>query len=155
MTGRMSFPSPAKSRLILSRRIRLWQLDPSDLDTPLPFKTCFSFHTGHTANIFNAQFLSQSLDVLATCAGDEQVRIFDLSRVTSLASSSNPSQTKRSFPSTNLPCERVLSCHRGPVKRISTEETNRHFLTVAEVRFHGSLLCRAYLVRSGRYSSPT
>jgi WD40 repeat protein len=119
-----------------SCRVRLWQLDATDLTTPLPFKTCISFQTGHTANIFNAQFLSSSTDILATCAGDEEVRVFDLSRVTgidaTLANTRLP-QRKRN-DSTVLGCERVIRCHEGPVKRISTEESNHHFLTVSEAR---------------------
>jgi WD repeat-containing protein 42A len=40
--------------------VRLWKMDLSDTAQEYPFVCCSVIHTGHTANIFNAQLLPYS-----------------------------------------------------------------------------------------------
>ncbi len=74
--------------------------------------------------------------MFATCARDSQVRVFDTNRI----SNGDPGLKKTSYRGlwddsmSNFACIKVLRCHNDAVKRITTEESDAHFLTVAEVR---------------------
>ncbi|RUS24666.1 hypothetical protein BC938DRAFT_473256 [Jimgerdemannia flammicorona] len=71
--------------------------------------------SGHRANIFSAKFLPCTSDaVAASCAGDSEVRVFDVSR--------SASRLLREGEGSHL--RRVYTCHRDRVKRIALEEGN-------------------------------
>ncbi|KAH8118555.1 WD40 repeat-like protein [Phellopilus nigrolimitatus] len=108
------------------RTLRLWRLDPSDTSTPYPYKQSSVIHTGHTANIFNAQVLPWSSRI-ASVAGDREVRVFDVERALTTVG-----QGPELHFSERDTCIRVLKCHSGRTKRIVTEESSDTFLTVAE-----------------------
>ncbi|KAI9788309.1 MAG: hypothetical protein M1816_006995 [Peltula sp. TS41687] len=114
--------------------------------TTAPFKLTTSISTGHTANIFSVKFMPHSDDrILVTCAGDGDVRVFDV-EYSGSGSSSIPSDQayagrRRGFNTvyngvhflgesdTNA---RVYRSHSDPVKRIVTESSPHLFLTCSE-----------------------
>ncbi|KZS97694.1 WD40 repeat-like protein [Sistotremastrum niveocremeum HHB9708] len=113
--------------------IRLWRIDEQEHTTEFPFTTRACLRTGHTANIFNVQFLANSSKV-ATCAGDNQIRVFDINRIPESTDKSN--ETVHPYSSA---CLSVLRCHTARVKRLTAESSPDHFLSVAEdgtVRLH-------------------
>ncbi|KAF8339108.1 WD40-repeat-containing domain protein [Cantharellus anzutake] len=69
-------------------------------------------------NVFSAHFLPNSARI-ATCAGDRQVRLFDVRRGSG-------------HHHTSEACIKVLRCHRGRVKRVVPQEGPDYFLTVSE-----------------------
>lgn len=102
--------------------------------------------TGHSANIFSVKFMPHSNDgTLVTCAGDSEVRVFDIdysSRpsiplVGSIRSSSGSAKFNSSYKGvrylgygdTNA---RVYRSHADRVKRIVTESSPFLFLTCSE-----------------------
>lgn len=101
-------------------------MDYADFSTDYPFKCDSVIHTGHRANIFNAQMLPFSSRI-ATVAGDNQVRIFDIGSANALSSGSE------TVHATQDACVRVIRCHSKRTKRIVVEESSDIFLTVAEV----------------------
>ncbi|KAL6299681.1 WD40 repeat-like protein [Sparassis latifolia] len=106
--------------------VRLWRIDPSDSSREYPFVCNAVIHTGHRANIFNAQMLPNSSRI-ATVAGDGQVRISDAGSAVGQPSLGN--ETELTTRQANI---RILRCHSGRVKRIVTEESPDLFLTVSE-----------------------
>lgn len=57
--------------------LNIWAYNPSDLARPFTLNTSVS--TGHHANIFSVKFMPHSGDrTVVTCAGDSEVRVFDL-----------------------------------------------------------------------------
>ncbi|EEA21307.1 hypothetical protein TMatcc_009290 [Talaromyces marneffei ATCC 18224] len=112
-----------------------------------PFALTTSINTGHTANIFSVKFMPHSNDqTLLTCAGDSEVRIFDVEY--SFKNASNPAATDAfsttrsrrmtdfftgvrhlSHHNTN---SRVYRSHSDRVKRIVTESSPYLFLTCSE-----------------------
>ncbi|KZT05508.1 WD40 repeat-like protein [Laetiporus sulphureus 93-53] len=107
------------------KTVRLWRMDASDHDKDYPFVCQAVVHTGHRANIFNAQMLPHSSRI-ASVAGDSQVRVFDVSTALSSRHDGEMELTTRAAQA------RVLQCHSARVKRIVTEESPDLFLTVAE-----------------------
>ncbi|KAL8744369.1 MAG: hypothetical protein Q9190_003383, partial [Brigantiaea leucoxantha] len=103
--------------------------------------------TGHSANIFSVKFMPHSDDrTVVTCAGDSEVRVFDLessgrSTIPSTSSASPNVATARrfnnmykgvqylSYGDTNT---RVYRSHADRVKRIVTESSPFLFLTCSE-----------------------
>lgn len=103
--------------------------------------------TGHTANIFSVKFMPQSNDrTLVTCAGDSEVRVFDIEysgQSTIPSAGSNPASSSRvagfnniykgvrylSYGNTNA---RIYRSHADRVKRIVTESSPHLFLTCSE-----------------------
>lgn len=103
--------------------------------------------TGHRANIFSVKFMPHSNDqTLVTCAGDSQVRVFDIeysnsSSNAAAASVFSTSTRNRRFDNffdgarylsernTNV---RVYRSHADRVKRIVTESSPYLFLTCSE-----------------------
>lgn len=78
--------------------------------------------TGHSENIFSVKFMPNSNDsTLVTCAGDGEVRVFDIEY------SGRPSVL--SYGDTNT---RVYRSHADRVKRIVTESSPNLFLTCSE-----------------------
>ncbi|KAI9802391.1 MAG: hypothetical protein M1826_005057 [Phylliscum demangeonii] len=120
--------------------IHAYQTDSSDT----PFKLTTAISTGHTANIFSVKFMPHSGDrTLVTCAGDGDVRVFD---VECSGSSTIPSELsyvgrRAGFNSRNR-CVRYVSpsdtnarvyrSHSDRVKRIVTESSPNLFLTCSE-----------------------
>lgn len=103
--------------------------------------------TGHRANIFSVKFMPHSNDrTLITCAGDSQVRVFDIeysssnndARATSAFAASARSRRFNDFfegvrylseGNTNA---RIYRSHADRVKRIVTESSPYLFLTCSE-----------------------
>ncbi|RAL02352.1 WD repeat-containing protein [Aspergillus ibericus CBS 121593] len=112
-----------------------------------PFSLNTTIATGHGANIFSVKFMPHSNDrTLVTCAGDSQVRIFDIEYsstnnsvdATSAFSASARSRRFNNFfnnarylnaGNTNV---RVYRSHADRVKRIVTESSPYLFLTCSE-----------------------
>ena len=111
------------------------------------FALATTVSTGHIANIFSVKFMPHSNEnTLVTCAGDCEVRVFDIehsSRSTipsvdsSLASSARGALYNNlykgvrylSYGDTNT---RVYRSHGDRVKRIVTESSPNLFLTCSE-----------------------
>ncbi|MCJ1420061.1 hypothetical protein MMC32_006418 [Xylographa parallela] len=113
-----------------------------------PFILTTTVATGHSANIFSVKFMPHSNDqTLVTCAGDGEVRVFDIEysgRTTLPSAASNRtavSQSSRRFNNvyqgvrylsdgdTNA---RVYRSHSDRVKRIVTESSPHLFLSCSE-----------------------
>ena len=112
-----------------------------------PFALTATIATGHSANIFSVKFMPHSNDrTLVTCAGDSEVRIFDIEhsgRSTIPSSSSNMAAAGRAMAFDNLyrgvrylddgnTNARVYRSHADRVKRIVTESSPHLFLTCSE-----------------------
>ncbi len=112
-----------------------------------PFALTTTVSTGHTANIFSVKFMPYSDDrTLVTCAGDAEVRIFDIeyagrSAVPSSASNIASSGRSRGFNSLYNGVRylsdgdtgtKVYRSHSDRVKRIVTESSPYLFLTCSE-----------------------
>ncbi|KAI9798332.1 MAG: hypothetical protein M1825_005381 [Sarcosagium campestre] len=113
-----------------------------------PFSLTTSVYTGHSANIFSVKFMPHSEDrTLVTCAGDGEVRIFDLehsarSRIPSQSTSSRRSARIDQATSSAYNGIRYLSegdtnartyrSHSDRVKRVVTESSPYLFLTCSE-----------------------
>ncbi|KAH9943437.1 WD40 repeat-like protein [Epithele typhae] len=133
--------------------IRLWRLSENNLEQEYPFTCDAVIHTGHRANVFNAQMLPHCSRIV-TVAGDRQVRVFDHEKA-----GGYPLHTGEMEYGTREAAIRIIKCHKGRVKRIITEDSPDLFLTVAEdgtVRQHdlrvshscrGDLACSAPLVQ--------
>ncbi|KAI1976542.1 hypothetical protein LOZ53_006038 [Ophidiomyces ophidiicola] len=107
-----------------------------------PFSLNTTIHTGHTANIFSVKFMPHSNDrTLVSCAGDSEVRVFDIEYSNRSASSAAESARSRRFNNffngmwyltdKNTNC-RVYKSHADRVKRIVTESSPHLFLTCSE-----------------------
>ncbi|KAK5053241.1 hypothetical protein LTR84_002215 [Exophiala bonariae] len=125
--------------------LNIWDYNPSGL--PNTFSLNTSVSTGHRANIFSVKFMPHSADrTVVTCAGDSEVRVFDLEYGGS--TQADPSQSafsagtrSRRFNSffrharwlneanTNA---RVYRSHADRAKRIVTESSPYLFLTCSE-----------------------
>lgn len=139
-------------------RLLVWKHDPSfDLASPprsLDSKpnsinlSCVSaIRTGHTDNVFAAKLLAPGSSIVATCARDRQVRVFDLERA------GGTSTTRRTGyghdEAGNEARLHLLKCHTRQVKRIVTEHSPSTFLTVAGVSsLPKCIYCGIFLLRS-------
>ena len=112
-----------------------------------PFALTTTVSTGHTQNIFSVKFMPHSNDkTLVTCAGDAEVRVFDIeysgqtstpSERSGMASSARGLRFNNLFNgvrylndgNTNA---RVYRSHADRVKRIVTESSPNVFLTCSE-----------------------
>ncbi|EFR02981.1 hypothetical protein MGYG_09105 [Nannizzia gypsea CBS 118893] len=101
--------------------------------------------TGHSANIFSVKFMPHSNDgTLVSCAGDSEVRVFDIEHQGRSAATTTPpipSARRRRISSffsgmryltENTTNSRVYRSHADRVKRIVTENSPHHFLTCSE-----------------------
>lgn len=103
--------------------------------------------TGHRANIFSVKFMPHSNDrTLVTCAGDSQVRVFDIeyssangniAATSAFAASARSRRFNNFFEGTRYLSEgntnaRVYRSHADRVKRIVTESSPHLFLTCSE-----------------------
>ena len=117
--------------------------------------------TGHSANIFSVKFMPHSNDsTLVTCAGDHQVRVFDIeySSQSSIPSvDSNRASSGRGARFSNLykgvrylnygdTSARIYRSHTDRVKRIVTESSPNLFLTCSEDGEVSATQCRSSLV---------
>ncbi|EXJ83204.1 hypothetical protein A1O1_06823 [Capronia coronata CBS 617.96] len=125
--------------------LNIWDYNPSGLAKTFTLNTSVS--TGHHANIFSVKFMPHSNDrTVVTCAGDSEVRVFDLeyggaANSTSADSTFSTSTRSRRFNNffrharwlnegnTNA---RVYRSHADRVKRIVTESSPYLFLTCSE-----------------------
>ena len=124
--------------------LNIWDYNPVDLAKPFTLNT--SVATGHHANIFSVKFMPHSNDrTVITCAGDSEVRVFDLEYSGTAGSatdaSSQDSTRSRRFSrffsnarwlndtATNA---RVYRSHADRVKRVVTESSPHLFLTCSE-----------------------
>lgn len=112
-----------------------------------PFSLSTTVSTGHTANIFSAKFMPHSDDrTLVTCAGDAEVRVFDIeysgrnpgtSANASIASASRGQRFHNTYRGVRYLSDgntnaRVYRSHGDRVKRIVTESSPNLFLTCSE-----------------------
>jgi nuclear receptor interaction protein len=105
--------------------------------------------TGHKANIFSVKFMPHSNDrTLITCAGDSQVRVFDIEHssgnnnvnanaTSAFAASARSRRFNNFFEGTRYLSEgntnaRIYRSHADRVKRIVTESSPYLFLTCSE-----------------------
>ncbi|EJU06204.1 WD40 repeat-like protein [Dacryopinax primogenitus] len=86
--------------------------------------------TGHTANIFNAQFLPDS-PLIATCAGDSEVRVFDIEHSKGLGELRRADNGHTWEHSGKEALVRVFKCHSRRTKRIIPESAS-NFLSVSQ-----------------------
>lgn len=127
-------------------RVILWRMGssdqfPSSIDvkkmenTPqLNMAQTDVIETGHQANIFSVKWAPNSSDRrLFTCAGDSEMRVFDLNRASSFTNERLSSQKEyRLWHQGQGACTHVLRCHSSRAKRISTENSPDVFLSCAE-----------------------
>ncbi|KAI9798070.1 MAG: hypothetical protein M1833_004967 [Piccolia ochrophora] len=109
-----------------------------------PFSLTTSISTGHSANIFSVKFMPHSNDgTLVSCAGDGEVRIFDIehSGRSTIHSGASPSGRTRGlntvyngvrYLSDADTSGRVYRSHADRVKRVVTESSPHLFLTCSE-----------------------
>ena len=127
------------------RHLNIYSYQPDSSDAPFALNT--SVLTGHRANIFSVKFMPHSNDgTLVTCAGDSQVRVFDIEYASSqrnvaatsaLAASARSQRFNHFFDGTRYLNEgntnsRVYRSHSDRVKRIVTENSPHLFLTCSE-----------------------
>ncbi|KAJ5115459.1 hypothetical protein NUU61_001218 [Penicillium alfredii] len=126
------------------QHLNIYSYQPESSNVPFALNT--TVFTGHRANIFSVKFMPHSNDrTLVTCAGDSQVRVFDIeysshSNVAATSASTASARSRRFdnfFTSTRyLNAEntnaRVYRSHADRVKRIVTESSPHLFLTCSE-----------------------
>ena len=120
------------------QRLNIHAYQPDNTDSPFALTTSVS--TGHTANIFSVKFMPHSNDrTVVTCAGDEQIRIFDIDHAgtsTSTAQASADSEDSLGdgikYLSEGDTNARVFRSHSDRVKRIVTEASPFLFLSCSE-----------------------
>lgn len=125
--------------------LNIWDYNPSGLAKPFTLNTSVS--TGHHANIFSVKFMPHSSDrTVVTCAGDSEVRVFDLEyggAANSGSADANFSASTRMRRFNNFfrharwlnegnTNARVYRSHADRVKRIVTESSPYLFLTCSE-----------------------
>lgn len=127
-------------------RVVLWRMGSSDyspsatdFDIPesaprLNMAQAEVIETGHRANIFSVKWAPNSSDKrLFTCAGDSEMRVFDLNRASSFTNERLSSKKEyRLWHEGQGACTHVLRCHTSRAKRISTENSPDVFLSCAE-----------------------
>jgi DDB1- and CUL4-associated factor 6 len=127
-------------------RVILWRMGSSDnspsaidFETPetapqLNMAQAEVIETGHRANIFSVKWAPNSSDKrLFTCAGDSEMRVFDLTRASSFTNERLSSKKEyRLWHEGQGACTHVLRCHTSRAKRISTENSPDVFLSCAE-----------------------
>ncbi|OAL39207.1 hypothetical protein AYO20_01525 [Fonsecaea nubica] len=122
--------------------LNIWDYNAPDSTQPFTLNTSVS--TGHHANIFSVKFMPHSGDhTVVTCAGDSEVRVFDLeyagaaSQSTSSDAGTRSRRFNRFFQNArwlnegNTNC-RVYRSHSDRTKRIVTESSPYLFLTCSE-----------------------
>lgn len=124
------------------KHVNLYSYQPDSSTAPFSLNTTLA--TGHRANIFSVKFMPHSNDrTLVTCAGDSQVRVFDIEYSNNAAAVSTFDGSARSrrflnffsgaryLGETNTNA-RVYRSHADRAKRIVTESSPHLFLTCSE-----------------------
>lgn len=130
------------------KHVNLYSYQPDSSTAPFALNT--TIDTGHRANIFSVKFMPHSNDrTLVTCAGDSQVRVFDIEYSNGPAASASASsaaafddsarsrrflnffQGSRYLTEANTNA-RVYRSHADRAKRIVTESSPYLFLTCSE-----------------------
>ncbi|KAG8623676.1 hypothetical protein KVT40_008652 [Elsinoe batatas] len=127
------------------KHLNIQKYQPEDQNTQFTLATTVA--TGHTANIFSVKFMPHSNDqTVITCAGDGEIRIFDLeasgsSSIPSSAANAASNARRRGrgvmqegvryLTDGNTNC-RVYRSHGDRVKRIVTESSPHLFLSCSE-----------------------
>ncbi|WEW58768.1 hypothetical protein PRK78_004236 [Emydomyces testavorans] len=122
------------------QHVNIYSYQPESTTSPFFLNT--TILTGHSANIFSVKFMPHSGDrTLVSCAGDSEVRVFDIEysgRSANTAATSARSQRFNNFfngmwylTDRNTNC-RVYRSHADRVKRIVTESSPYLFLTCSE-----------------------
>ena len=116
-------------------------------DSVEPFSLLTTVSTGHRANIFSVKFMPQANDrTLITCAGDSEVRVFDIeysgrSNISVDSLDGAPARIRQHLDTTYKGVRylnqgntnaRVYRSHTDRVKRIVTESSPYLFLTCSE-----------------------
>lgn len=127
------------------QHLNVHSYQPESSNSPFALTTTVS--TGHTQNIFSVKFMPHSNDkTLITCAGDAEVRVFDIeysgdtstpSERSGLASSVRGQRFSNLFDGVRYLSDgntnaRVYRSHADRVKRIVTESSPNVFLTCSE-----------------------
>ncbi|KAK2741005.1 hypothetical protein FQN55_008560 [Onygenales sp. PD_40] len=127
------------------QHLNIYSYQPESSNSPFFLNT--TIQTGHSANIFSVKFMPHSNDrTLVSCAGDSEVRVFDIEysgRTASGAAASEFATSARSRRFNNFfngmwylteanTNARVYRSHADRVKRIVTESSPYLFLTCSE-----------------------
>ncbi|KAJ5678503.1 uncharacterized protein N7477_004136 [Penicillium maclennaniae] len=131
------------------QHLNIYSYQPESSNAPFSLNTTVA--TGHRANIFSVKFMPHSNDrTLITCAGDSQVRVFDIEHssansnsnvdanaTSAFAASARSRRFNNFFEGTRYLSEgntnaRVYRSHADRVKRIVTESSPYLFLTCSE-----------------------
>lgn len=127
------------------KHLNIYSYQPDSSNAPFALNT--TVLTGHKANIFSVKFMPHSNDrTLVTCAGDSQVRVFDIeyasksanaNATSAFAASARSQRFNNFFEGTRYLSEgntntRVYRSHADRVKRIVTESSPHLFLTCSE-----------------------
>lgn len=122
--------------------LNIWEYNPTELAKPFTLNTSVS--TGHRANIFSVKFMPHSNDrTVVTCAGDSEVRVFDLECSGGNQATSGVSENTRSRRLDNFftGCKwyneantnaKAYRSHADRAKRIVTESSPFLFLSCSE-----------------------
>ncbi|EEP81871.1 conserved hypothetical protein [Uncinocarpus reesii 1704] len=122
------------------QHVNIYSYQPEHTTSPVFLNT--TIFTGHSANIFSVKFMPHSNDrTLISCAGDSEVRVFDIEHSGRSANTAISSSRSRRFNNFfngmwyltdgNTNC-RVYRSHADRVKRIVTESSPYLFLTCSE-----------------------
>nr|KMM70291.1 WD repeat-containing protein [Coccidioides posadasii RMSCC 3488] len=122
------------------QHVNIYSYQPESTTSPFFLNT--TILTGHSANIFSVKFMPHSNDrTLISCAGDSEVRVFDIEYSGRSANTAVASARSRRFNNFfngmwyltegNTNC-RVYRSHADRVKRIVTESSPYLFLTCSE-----------------------
>ncbi|MDI1488533.1 MAG: hypothetical protein OHK93_007808 [Ramalina farinacea] len=143
--GKSSSAPPTSASGSDDQHLNIHSYQPENSAAPFSLSTTVS--TGHTANIFSAKFMPHSDDrTLVTCAGDAEVRVFDIeysgrnpetSANASIASTSRGQRFQNTYKGVRYLSDgntnaRVYRSHGDRVKRIVTESSPNLFLTCSE-----------------------
>ncbi|EEQ86412.1 hypothetical protein RJZ56_002798 [Blastomyces dermatitidis] len=124
------------------QHLNIYSYQPDSSTAPFFLNT--TIQTGHSANIFSVKFMPHSNDrTLVSCAGDSEVRVFDIEhsgRTSAASEFASPPRGRRfnnffngmwylTEANTNA---RVYRSHADRVKRIVTESSPYLFLTCSE-----------------------
>ncbi|GBF61991.1 WD repeat protein [Trichophyton mentagrophytes] len=125
------------------KHLNIFSYQPESTEASFFLNT--TIFTGHSANIFSVKFMPHSNDgTLVSCAGDSEVRVFDIEhqgRSAATETPAIPSARRRRinnffsgmrYLTENTTNSRVYRSHADRVKRIVTENSPHHFLTCSE-----------------------
>ncbi|QRV87975.1 WD repeat protein [Ceratobasidium sp. AG-Ba] len=114
-------------------RLLVWKHDPSAPPSSRPgslnLRCVTAIRTGHSDNVFSAHLLSTHASLVATCARDRQVRVFDLERAGGTSTKDISFGVGEVGASDAMVY--LLRCHTRQVKRVVTENSPSIFLSVA------------------------